>query len=270
MKLHIRENNLNRLNFRNTSCEYLKESTDKKYNWFLVNGRTVAILPESKCDDMIEDFIIDMLFDEGIVEEQDEDLLDENPEKFYQKYDVKEQIRAAKYDLTSEDDGLEVSHGRYIIIKDADYEGDLPFGYYIDNGYLYNSSDDRVGILENASTKPNTTFSYDDILKIVAQWLYRQDDVKGVEPIDNYAYHVYGIDDIDYNTLGRRFEEYFKEAFGWNVSHGDSTRIKYVVSCLQPDRSKGDGFDITFTQEDDYDDDEMYIEIEDYEFDLTR
>lgn len=135
--------------------ESLKENVNKKYNWFLVSnnyGKTVSVLPESDCDSMIEDFVINMLFDEVVTDEADEDLYDENPEKFYQKYNVEEQIRAAKYDLTQEGNGLKVSSGRYIIIKDSDYEGDLPYNYYIENGRLYNPSDVCVGKLENVTT----------------------------------------------------------------------------------------------------------------------
>lgn len=135
--------------------ESLKENVNKKYNWFLVSnnyGKTVSVLPESDCDSMIEDFVINMLFDEVVTDEEDEDLLEKDPEKFYQKYNVEEQIRAAKYDLTQEGNGLKVSSGRYIIIKDSDYEGDLPYNYYIENGRLYNPSDVCVGKLENVTT----------------------------------------------------------------------------------------------------------------------
>lgn len=252
--------------------ESLKEDVNEKYNWFLVNnsGKTVSVLPESDCDDMIEDFVIDMLFDEVVTDEEDEDLYDNDPEEFYQKYGVKEQMRAAKYDLTYEGEGLEVSRGRYIIMKDADYEGDLPYNYYIEGGCLYNPSGNCVGKLENVSTKPNTVFSWEDIDNIVGDWLSGQDEVRGIKVLPYHDYHVYGVGELDYNIMGKHFEEYFKETFGWNVSHGDSTRIKYVVSCLQPNRSKGDGFDIIFTQEDDYDNDEMYVEIDAYDFDLTE
>lgn len=160
--------------------ESLKENVNKKYNWFLVSnnyGKTVSVLPESDCDSMIEDFVINMLFDEVVTDEADEDLLEKDPEKFYQKYDVEEQIRAAKYDLTQEGNGLKVSSGRYIIIKDSDYEGDLPYNYYIENGRLYNPSDVCVGKLENVTTKPNIVKESNDIEKLSLQDFYRWFDI---------------------------------------------------------------------------------------------
>lgn len=160
--------------------ESLKETVNKKYNWFLVSnnyGKTVSVLPESDCDSMIEDFVINMLFDEVVTDEADEDLLEKDPEKFYQKYDVEEQIRAAKYDLTQEGNGLKISSGRYIIMKDSDYEGDLPYNYYIENGRLYNPSDNCVGKLENVTTKPNIVKESNDIEKLSLQDFYRWFDI---------------------------------------------------------------------------------------------
>lgn len=130
-------------------------SNDTKHNWFLCSDEyeTVEVLPEDKCNDLVMETVYADFVDEGIIDEDDETYLDNN--KFYE--DFKNNIIEAKYGVTKRRKGLKTPYDDYIIIKDSDYVGKLPHGYYVDEeGDLINKRGGFVGEVEN---KPNVGYT---------------------------------------------------------------------------------------------------------------
>ena len=129
-------------------------SNDTKHNWFLCSDEyeTVEVLPEDKCNDLVMATVYDNCVEEGIIDEDDETYLDNN--KFYR--DFKSNIIEAKYGVTKRREGLKTPYDDYIIIKDSDYVGKLPCGYYVDEeGDLLDRRENVVGHVQN---EPNVGY----------------------------------------------------------------------------------------------------------------
>ena len=130
-------------------------SNDTKHNWFLCSDeyKTVEVLPENQCNDLVMETVYNDYVDEGIIDEDDETYYDKD--KFYK--DFKSNIIEAKYGVTKRSKGLKTPYDDYIIIKDFDYVGKLPCGYYIDEeGDLLDRREKVVGEVKN---KPNVNYT---------------------------------------------------------------------------------------------------------------
>lgn len=113
------------------------------YNWFLCDEglRTVSVLSEKECNDLIIDTLYTAFVKEGIIDE------DYDYDKFCEDY--KDNLTEAKFGLTKERNGLETRSGN-IIIRDASYIGELQFGYSVDeDGDLVNKQGRVVGHVKN-------------------------------------------------------------------------------------------------------------------------
>lgn len=150
-------------------------TNDTKHNWFLCSDsyETVEVLPEDKCNSLVIGAVYDDYVREGIIDEDDETYWDEN--KFYE--DFKSDIIEAKYGVTKKETGLKTPSDDYIIIKDSDYVGKLPYGYYVDeDGDLLNKKEKVVGHVQN---EPNVGYTdtrdEEDNLKVYRVW-YLPDD----------------------------------------------------------------------------------------------
>lgn len=150
-------------------------SNDTKHNWFLCSDsyETVEVLPEDKCNSLVIGAVYDDYVREGIIDEDDETYWDED--KFYE--DFKSDIIEAKYGVTKKETGLKTPSDDYIIIKDSNYVGKLPYGYYVDeDGDLLNKKEKVVGHVQN---EPNVGYTdtrdEEDNLKVYRVW-YLPDD----------------------------------------------------------------------------------------------
>ena len=123
-------------------------SNDTKHNWFLCSDRyeTVEVLSEEQCNDLVIESVYSAYVNEGIIDEDDETYWDED--KFYK--DFESDIIEAKYGVTGSAKGLKTPDKDYIIIKDSNYVGKLPCGYYVDeDGDLLNRRGAIVGEVKN-------------------------------------------------------------------------------------------------------------------------
>ena len=151
------------------------DSNDTKHNWFLCSDRyeTVEVLPENKCNDLVMESVYDAYVREGIIDEDDETYWDMN--KFYK--DFESDIIEAKYGVTKNRTGLKTPSDEYIIIKDSNYVGELPYGYYLDeDGDLLNRRKSVVGHVQNEpDVKDTNARSEENNLNIYRVW-YLPDD----------------------------------------------------------------------------------------------
>lgn len=123
---------------------------DTKHNWFLCDERyeTVSVLSEEDCNELITDTLYDDFIEEGIIDE------DYDFDKFCEDYEVN--LIEAKYGMTEDYDGLKTSDGN-ILIRKANFVGELPFGYSVDeDGDLLNKRGRVVGEVKN---KPNVDYT---------------------------------------------------------------------------------------------------------------
>ena len=127
---------------------------DTKHNWFLCSDRyeTVEVLSEEQCNDLVIEAVYNAYVSEGIIDEDDETYWDED--KFYK--DFESDIIEAKYGVTGSAKGLKTPDKDYIIIKDSNYVGKLPCGYYVDeDGDLLNRRGAVVGEVKNKPRENN-------------------------------------------------------------------------------------------------------------------
>ena len=116
-------------------------TNDTEHMWFVCDKdmRYVRAISEEECNDLVYCTIYEMLVDEGIIDEDDETYC--NNSKLYQ--DFKDNIIEAKYAITKTPKGLPTFKGS-LIMKDRDYVGPLPFGYYVDENDDLISPNNRV------------------------------------------------------------------------------------------------------------------------------
>ena len=116
-------------------------TNDTEHMWFVCDKdmKYVRAISEEECNDLVYCTIYEMLVDEGIIDEDDETYC--NNSKLYQ--DFKDNIIEAKYAITKTPKGLPTFRGS-LIMKDRDYVGPLPFGYYVDENDDLISPNNRV------------------------------------------------------------------------------------------------------------------------------
>ena len=123
---------------------------DTKHNWFVCNKRyeTVSALSEEDCNELIIDTLYNDFIEEGIIDE------DYDIDKFCEDYEVN--LAEAKYGMTEDYDGLKTRRGN-ILIRKANFVGELPFGYSVDeDGDLLNMRGRVVGEVKN---KPDVDYT---------------------------------------------------------------------------------------------------------------